>query len=374
MNPKLICTHWHGLALLLCLALTSGLIWGSTLGNLARRASSALHFNTTPKTAAARTPAQPAATDMATALTPAAPAQAGGAYNVVKSVIAGGGERSTGGAYQLNGTLGQSFSGEASGGAYALSGGFWAGGSSTMPNAVASVSAASFAPGSVASESIVAAFGVKLATRVETAATVPLPTTLAGTTVRIRDSFGTERLAPLFFVATDQINYQIPLGVSQGSATVTVTSGDGTLSTGTLQIARVAPGLFAANSNGQGVPAALALRVKTDGAQVYELVASYDAGQQRYVPLPLDLGPAGEELYLILYGTGARNFSNLANVLAQVGGTSAGVTYVGAVEGLVGLDQLNVGPLPRSLAGRGVVNIAVQVDGQAANVVTVSLR
>ncbi len=252
--------------------------------------------------------------------------------------------------------------------------GTYTNGAISLANAVACVSAASFVAERMASESIVAAFGTGMATATASASSVPLPTTLAGTTVRVRDSAGVERLAPLFFVSAGQINYQLPQGTANGATTITISSGDGTVSTGTMQIARVAPGLFAANANGQGLAAALALRVKTDGSQIYELVSSYDTVQQRYVPLPVSLGPEGEQVYLILYGTGARNFSNLANVLAQVGGANTGVTYVGAVEGLVGLDQLNVGPLPRSLAGRGVVNIAVQVDGQAANVVTVSLR
>ena len=217
-------------------------------------------------------------------------------------------------------------------------------------------------------------FGQGLATRTEAAATVPLPTGLAGTTVRVRDSAGIERLAPLFFVSSGQVNYQVPPGTAAGAATLIVTSGDGAVSTGTLQVARVMPGLFAANANGMGAAAAVALRIKTDGSQIYELVATYDAAQQRYVPLPLSLGPEGEQLYLILFGTGARNLSSLANVHARVGGTEVPVAFVGAVEGLVGLDQLNVGPLSRSLAGRGEVSIVIQVDGQTANVVTVSVR
>lgn len=240
--------------------------------------------------------------------------------------------------------------------------------------AVACVSAASFVGTALASESIVAGFGQGMATRTEVATIVPLPTSLAGTTVRVRDSAGIERLAPLFFVSSGQVNYQVPPGTAAGAATIVVNSGDGAVSTGTMQIARVMPGLFAANSNGMGVAAAVALRVKTDGSQVYEVVASYDMAQQRFVPLPLSLGPEGEQLYLILFGTGVRNFSSLANVQARVGGTETPVAFVGAVEGLVGLDQLNVGPLPRSLAGSGEVNIAVQVDGQIANTVRVSFR
>jgi uncharacterized protein (TIGR03437 family) len=240
--------------------------------------------------------------------------------------------------------------------------------------AVACVSAASFVGTALASESIVAGFGEGLATSTEAAVTVPLPTSLAGTTVRVRDSAGVERLAPLFFVSSSQVNYQVPPGTAAGPATLIINSGDGTVSTGTMQIARVMPGLFAANSNGMGVAAALALRVKADGSQLYELVSTYDGAQQRFVPLPLSLGPEGEQVYLILFGTGVRNSSSLANVQTRVGGTEVPVAFVGAVEGLVGLDQLNLGPLPRSLAGRGEVTVAVQVDGQAANVVTVSIR
>jgi uncharacterized protein (TIGR03437 family) len=39
-----------------------------------------------------------------------------------------------------------------------------------------------------------------------------------------------------------------------------------------------------------------------------------------------------------------------------------------------GLDQLNVGPLPRSLAGKGEVDIVVTIDGKQANVVTVAIQ
>src|SRR5262245_55165031 len=66
---------------------------------------------------------------------------------------------------------------------------------------VATVSAASFAP-IVAPDSIAAAFGVGLATQVEFATTQPLPTSLAGTTVRVNGE-----LAGLFFVSASQINY-----------------------------------------------------------------------------------------------------------------------------------------------------------------------
>ncbi|MCI0363864.1 MAG: hypothetical protein L0219_08285, partial [Phycisphaerales bacterium] len=92
---------------------------------------------------------------------------------------------------------------------------------------VSTVSAASFRGSPLAAEAIVSAFGASLATATQSATVSPLPTTLAGTTVNVRDGAGTERLSPLFFVSPTQINYQIPAGTPTGGATITVTSGDG---------------------------------------------------------------------------------------------------------------------------------------------------
>ncbi len=239
---------------------------------------------------------------------------------------------------------------------------------------VTSVSAASFLGQTLASEAIIAAFGTSLATQTEIATALPLPTQLAGTTVQVRDSAGVTRLAPLFFVSGGQINYQIPEGTATGTAMVTVTSGNGTVSTGALAIVSVAPGLFTANATGLGVAAAVALRVKADGTQIYEPVSQWDAGQQRYVSTPIDLGPEGEQVYLILFGTGLRFLSNLSAASATMGGSGIPVLFVGPQGEFVGLDQVNLGPVPRSLGGRGEVEIALTVDGKPANPVKINLR
>ena len=75
----------------------------------------------------------------------------------------------------------------------------------------------------------------------------------------VRDRTGEERAAGLFFASAGQINYLIPKEVPSGLVTVTVTNSVGGVSLGTLRIGAVAPGLFAANSNGLGVAAAIAL-------------------------------------------------------------------------------------------------------------------
>ncbi len=239
---------------------------------------------------------------------------------------------------------------------------------------VATVSAASFSGATLAAESIVAAFGTGLATTTSAATTIPLPTSLAGTQVSIKDSAGTERLAPLFFVAPNQVNCLIPAGTAQGTAAVTITSGDGTVSTGIIQITAVAPGLFAMNANGQGVPAAGFLRFAANGAQIAEgPVFRFDAATNRFVPAPIDLGPAGEQTFLVLFGTGFRNRSALSAVACQIGGETSEVQFAGPQGSLVGLDQANV-RIPRSLAGRGDVNVVFTVDGKTANTVTINIR
>jgi uncharacterized protein (TIGR03437 family) len=40
----------------------------------------------------------------------------------------------------------------------------------------------------------------------------------------------------------------------------------------------------------------------------------------------------------------------------------------------VGEDQVNIGPLPQALAGKGSVNIILTADGQQANIVTVTIQ
>ncbi len=240
-------------------------------------------------------------------------------------------------------------------------------------NPVASVSAASFSGTALATESIVAAFGAGLATSTQSAETLPLPTSLAGTTVKVKDSAGSERLAPLFFVAPAQVNYQMPPGTAAGLVNIAITSGNGTVSVGQAQITVVAPGLFAANADGQGVAAAIALRVKADGAQSYEPVSRYDSGQNKFVAVPIDLDPEGDQVFLILFGTGIRFRSSLTGVMATIGGAGAQVLFADAQGGFVGLDQINA-HIPRSLIGRSEVDMVLTVDGRVANNVKVNIK
>lgn len=239
-------------------------------------------------------------------------------------------------------------------------------------NRVANVSAANYDGSLLAGESIAVAFGSNLATATA-AATGQLPTTLAGTIVKVKDVAGTERAAPLFFVSPTQVNYQIPVGTSPGLALVTIVNSNGQQSQSAVQIASVAPGLFTANATGKGVAAATILRIKADGSQTYESVGVFDQAQSQFIARPIDLGPVGDQVFVILFGGGIRFRSDVANVKAKIGGVNAAVSFAGAQGGFIGLDQVNV-QLPRSLIGRGEVDVVLTVDGKAANVVKMAIK
>ena len=238
---------------------------------------------------------------------------------------------------------------------------------------LANASAASYFNQTLAPETIVAAFGATLANATQVSNTRPLPVTLAGTTVRVRDSAGIEHLAPLFFVSPNQVNYLLPAATARGLANVTITNANGVSAAATINVTGFAPGLFAANANGREVAAALYLRIR-NGVATYEPVAEFNPMLNRYVARPFDLGPTTDQVFLVLFGTGIRG-RNPANQMAVFFGnsTNAIADYAGAQGELVGLDQINV-RLTNTLAGRGEIEVSVGQDQQFSNIVRINIR
>jgi uncharacterized protein (TIGR03437 family) len=202
---------------------------------------------------------------------------------------------------------------------------------------------------------------------------VPLPTTLGGTRIVVRDSAGVERYSPLFFTSPGQINYLIPSGTAIGTAGMAITSGAGEVSIGTVDVQQVAPALFSANASGKDVAAGYALRFGSTGAQSTLTINNFDSVQKLFLPVPLDLGTSADQTFLILFGTGLRFRSSLNNVSATIGGVAAQVAYAGPQGTFVGLDQINLA-VPRSLIGRGEVPVVLTVDGKITNNVTVQIK
>jgi len=239
---------------------------------------------------------------------------------------------------------------------------------SQPPPSLTVLSAASFLAGPVSPASLAAAFGKGLA--LETAAAGgPFPTSLGSTSVSVTDATGATQLAPLLYVSPEQINFVVPEGTAAGSATVTVSSTPLQIKhSAQVQLAPVAPSMFTLNA--AGLAAATVLRVSAGGVQTVESVFT----EQNGVPtaIPINLAPATDQVYLILYGTGIRNAA-AGTVSVNIQGLNASVSEVGPQPEILGLDQIQV-LIPPALAGTGEVSIVVTAAGVQANTVYVTVE
>jgi uncharacterized protein (TIGR03437 family) len=245
-------------------------------------------------------------------------------------------------------------------------------GASASLNALAN--AASFGNQPQAAGSIVSLFGTGLASSTASAVTLPLPTSLAGVTVRVNGI-----AAPLFFVSPFQINLQIPWEVSgQSPVSLTVTSDIGVGVT-SINFAGSAPGIFSLNQAGTGQGA---IPIASTG-EFAAPVGSVPGRASR---------PARRGEFVTIYCTGLgavanRPFSGAAatdNPLSTTttiptvsfGGVPVPVTqgfFSGLAPGFVGLYQVNV-QVPQSAPTGNAVPVTLSMGGTTSNTVTVALE
>lgn len=114
--------------------------------------------------------------------------------------------------------------------------------------------------------------------------------------------------------------------------------------------------------NAAGLTAATLTRLHNTNV-TFENVYQLD-NTNAIVPLPIDLGPESDQVYVTLYGAGIRAAGTAAVALTV--GVSTIVYYAGPQGTFSGLDQVNV-LLPRSLAGRSDVVVALSAQGASAN-------
>lgn len=256
--------------------------------------------------------------------------------------------------------------------------------------AAATVNGASFLAGAaMAPDTIASVFGVNLTSSTASAtAGQALPTSLGGVSVEVNGT-----AAQLFFVSPGQINYLIPAGTPVGTRSVVVKNTAGEVARGSIDVAPTSPAFFTANQNGSGVPAGYVTRIAAGSfQQTNEVIASYSNG----TATPVTIDRRGDQIYLILFGTGLRYAPNtntandialgggnmLANVAESVevtiGGKLARVDFAGAQGGFYGLDQVNV-LIPADAVASPTAPVIIKVrdaNGNliAANQMTIALQ
>lgn len=202
------------------------------------------------------------------------------------------------------------------------------------------VNGASFRPanatgGGVSAGAIVSIFGSNLAASTVVGTSLPLSTSLGGTTLRIGGI-----AAPMFFVSAGQINAQVPWGVATGPAQLTVTTAAGTSAVANVTIQDASPGLFSQTSDGRGpgavlnyVPERQAYAGNTPGATINPggIVTIYGTGFGKVTNPPADGAAAG-----------AATQTTLVSPTVMIGGRPATVQYSGLAPGFVGLYQINL--------------------------------
>ncbi len=249
---------------------------------------------------------------------------------------------------------------------------------------------ASFAPFHVSPGSLASVFGVS--TGVSQSLSVnspPLPTTLGGVALRFggtlsfnASSFNWEYsaagsvLAPLLFVGPNQINFQIPPGISPAlSVPLQVISADGAVRLTTVYVQAATPGIFTVLQSGQGQAAAL----------------NEDNSQNGNPQALLGARPAarGSVIQIFATGAGATNPPLLPGepapasgnplVLTQVqptvtiGGLPARVLFSGLAPGFVGLWQINT-EIPQDVTLGPAVPMSITAGGVASNTVTIAVQ
>ncbi len=227
------------------------------------------------------------------------------------------------------------------------------------------VNAASFAKdGTVAPGSIISVFGKNMSAGQGGAASLPLPTNLAGATLSIA---GTD--VPLFYSSTGQINAQLPFELTPNTRhQVVVKAADFLTVPETVTVGEARPGIFTLNQQGTGQGAILnasgALADSSGAVPVGGVVQIFATGLGMTEP-PVVSGrpaPGAEPLARVV-----------APVTVRIGGQDARVDFAGLAPGFVGLYQVNA-VVPAGVAPGSAVSLVIVQNGVASNTATIAVR
>jgi uncharacterized protein (TIGR03437 family) len=231
------------------------------------------------------------------------------------------------------------------------------------------LNAGSYAPASmpnsaIAQGSIFVIFGAELGpVALQPAAGFPLPTRLAGTSVRVAVA-STTLDAPLLYVWDKQVAAILPSAAPLGIGLVSVVSSGRTSQAGAIRIVRSSPGILTQNQAGSG--AALAQNFVSDVDQPRNTLAHPARPGQTVVLWGTGLGPiSGSDAAPPV----SRNLDTPLEVL--VGGRPAVVRYKGRSSCCAGADQINF-EVPRDVDGC-YVPVVVRAGEVISNFTTISI-
>jgi uncharacterized protein (TIGR03437 family) len=215
---------------------------------------------------------------------------------------------------------------------------------------------APIAPGSIASG--YGTFGTVTTTATSTAS--PLPTSLAGLSVRVNN-----RTAPLYFVSSGQINFVIPFATESGAQTVEVLNGANVIARGTVNIWEVFPALASSDTTptSQGIIQNQNFSINNQSSRAArgEVIQLYATGCGVTNPSVTDgLAPAALS-------------PTVAKTEAFVGNLPAVVQFAGAHPQFPGICQINV-TVPNQAFVTGQVPLFITVGGIASNSVSVWIQ
>jgi uncharacterized protein (TIGR03437 family) len=214
---------------------------------------------------------------------------------------------------------------------------------------------------------IAAAYGPTLADQ-DMQAQPPLPAELGNISVRISDSRGVTRLAPMLHAAAgwSQVNFIVPAECAPGPASLAIIRKDGSSSERQVLIRDIAPALLTAAADGRGAAVAF---VSQTGAGVEAASVPAWTCQSGCRTVPISLA-SGVSTTVRLIGSGFRYVHDKASLRAITGGIEVPVESV-APSDVPGNDQLTI-RVPDELIGVGEVELYVRADRELSNVVTIN--
>jgi uncharacterized protein (TIGR03437 family) len=210
--------------------------------------------------------------------------------------------------------------------------------------------AASYSTNAISPGSLISIFGSNLAAITAGAPSVPLPMSIADTSVTVNGV-----PAPLLYESPEQINAQVPWEVSAGPATIVVRSRGVWSAAVSVTLQPAAPGLFTdANGGAAALNADGSINSQENPAAAGSLISVFFTGQGPLKNAVDDGAPPPSGIIV----------SAASAPSATIGGLPAQIEFTGLAPLYPGVAQMN---LKVPALGSGVYPLIVTIGGNASN-------